>query len=84
MTGNAITTLVNSTDHQQTWENALAEAKDYLAATVSAVHPDLSARSLLRYANEYRAHLATLVAACTDLATEAVPAPLPPACNQAI
>jgi hypothetical protein len=42
-------------DRRQAWEGALADAREYLAATVEAVHPDLSARSLLRYVNEYRA-----------------------------
>jgi hypothetical protein len=55
-------------DRRQAWEDALADARKYLAATVEAVHPDLSARSLLGYANGYRAHLATLVAASTALA----------------
>lgn len=51
-------------------KQALAEARDYLAATVD-VHPGTSARKLLRYVTGYRAHLATLVAACSDLDTDA-------------
>lgn len=43
--------------------DALAAAEEFLASTVEAVHPDLSATVLLRYAVGYRAHLAAVVAA---------------------
>jgi hypothetical protein len=70
---NDVTDVANGTpecpaDRRQAWDKALADARKYLTATVDAVHPDLSARSLLRYANEYRRHLATLVAASVGLA----------------
>ncbi|HUY48113.1 MAG TPA: hypothetical protein VMV92_20690 [Streptosporangiaceae bacterium] len=43
--------------------DALTAAEQFLATTVEAVHPDLPAAVLLRYAAAYRAHLATIVAA---------------------
>lgn len=69
MTAITSTAPVSPADRQQAQENALAEARQYLAATADKVYPGLSARSLLRYVTEYRAHLATLVAACSELAT---------------
>jgi hypothetical protein len=43
--------------------DALAAAEQFLASTVEAVHPDLPAAVILRYAADYRAHLAAVVAA---------------------
>jgi hypothetical protein len=42
---------------------ALMAAEQFLASTVEAVHPDLPAAVLVRYAAGYRAHLAAVVAA---------------------
>lgn len=44
-------------------DDPISAAREYLTATVSAVHPGLSARRLLFYAERNRAHLATVLAA---------------------
>jgi len=44
------------------WTNALAAARQFLAATAEAITPDTPARDLLACATRSRAHLAALVA----------------------
>ncbi len=47
----------NSTD----LEDVLREAEQLLIKSAKAVHPELSARTLLRYLTQYRTHLHTVV-----------------------
>lgn len=44
-------------------DNTVHSAQLFLTQTASAIHPGLSARTLLRYLSQYRAHLAAVVAA---------------------
>jgi hypothetical protein len=43
-------------------ETALRNAEQFLAKSCEAVHPDLSARTMMRYLNQYRTHLYAVVA----------------------
>lgn len=79
MTDHTTTVPATPADRRRAWDNAVAEARGYLAETVHKIHPGLSARTLLRYVLKYRAHLATLAAACVDLAgdiAERAPCPV--------
>jgi len=42
-------------------ETALRNAEQFLVSSGEAVHPDLSARTLLRYLTQYRVHLYLVV-----------------------
>lgn len=44
-------------------DDTVRSARLFLAQTASVIHPGLSARTLLRYLSQYRAHLAAVVAA---------------------
>lgn len=44
-------------------DDPVAAALEFLAATASKVHPDLSVKRMLFYAERTRAHLATVLAA---------------------
>jgi hypothetical protein len=43
-------------------ETALGNAEHFLAKSCESVHPELSARSLMRYLDQYRTHLCAVVA----------------------
>lgn len=47
-------------------EHALRAAKDFLAATVHVITPGRPASVLLACLTRYRAHLATVVASCSE------------------
>jgi hypothetical protein len=42
-------------------ETALQDAEQFLIKSGQAIHPDLSARTLLRYLTQYRTHLHAVV-----------------------
>ena len=42
-------------------ETALRNAEEFLIKSGEAIHPDLSARTLLRYLSQYRTHLHAVV-----------------------
>jgi hypothetical protein len=42
-------------------ETALQNAEQFLVKSAEAVHPDLSARTMMRYLNQYRTHLHAVV-----------------------
>jgi hypothetical protein len=56
-------------------DDSVHSARLFLAQTASAIHPGLSARTLLRYLFQYRAHLAAVVAADPQGAGHAGPPP---------
>lgn len=44
----------------------MQNAEQFLAKSCEAVHPDLSAPTMLRYLNQYRTHLSAVVASTRD------------------